>query len=115
MIATIEAVEQKTALKPLVQYFDPHAVHTVAPGEMVHDYYGVPVWLMKEYLVSIGAIGVGDTNFQCGQCQMRVAAAERKRIGSLEIGGATVEFTGAADAIQAVLTQLEWKTLRCGG
>ena len=50
MIATIEAVEQKTALKPLVQYFDPHAVHTVAPGEMVHDYYGVPVWLMKEYL-----------------------------------------------------------------
>lgn len=109
---------QQQTSKPVVQYFDPQATHTVAPGEMVHDYYGVPVWLMKEYLVRLGAIAVegtdaGGATFQKGDCHMRVSPAARKRIGSLEVGGATVEFSGVAGAIQAVLAELEWKTLRC--
>jgi hypothetical protein len=82
---------------------------------MVHHYYGVPVWLMKEYLIALGATAAGDSLFQKGQCSMRLWPAQRKRIGSLEIGGTTVEFSGTEGAIQAVLTELEWKTLRCGG
>jgi hypothetical protein len=114
-IMTLQTVDLDRAPKPLVQYFDPQSTRTVAPGDMVHDYYGVPVWLMKEYVIALGATATGDSLFERGQCCMRVAPAQRKRICSLEIGGATVEFSGTEGAIQAVLTELEWKTLRCGG
>ena len=30
---------------------------------MVHDYYGVPVWLMKKYLEQLGAAAIGDSLF----------------------------------------------------
>lgn len=113
-IATIPTVEQQQALRPLVRYFDRSDAHLVAPGEMVHDYYGVPTWLMAEYLLRGGAIVAGANQFQFEDCRAQVSPAPRKRIGSLEIGGARVEFTGVAGAIQAVLTELEWKTLRCG-
>ena len=112
MIATIEPVALKGAVKPLVQYFDPGSEQTVGAGEMVHDYYGVPVWLMQEYLVHLRARPVSATTFHMGDCRMILSAAPRKRIGSLEVGGARVEFTGAAGAIQAVLSELEWMTQR---
>ncbi len=101
--------------QPIIQYYDLRSVRVVAPGEMVHDYYGVPVWLMQDYLEGLGALPAGNRTFRIGACTMQVRPAQRKRIGSLEIGGATVEFTGTEGAIQAVLTELEWKTLRCGG
>lgn len=110
---TMQPTEKQQTLRPLVQYFAPSDEHRVAAGEMVHDYYGVPLWLMKEYLERIGAAHLGGALFEKGECHMRLAPAKRKHIGSLEIGGATVEFTGRAGDIQEVLTQLEWKTLRC--
>jgi hypothetical protein len=116
MIATIEPTERKQTLKPLVQYFPPDSLQTVAAGEMVHDYYGVPPWLMQQYLLRLGAAelnsGAGDNLYQRGQCWMQVAPAPCKRIGPLAIGGARVEFSGAAGAIQAALTELEWMTQR---
>lgn len=114
-VMTLEPVDLERARKPLVQYFDPQSTRTVAPGDMVHHYYGVPVWQMTEYLIALGAAATGDSVFEREQCCMRVAPAQRKRTGALEIGGATVEFSGTEGAIQAVLTELEWKTLRCGG
>ena len=32
-------------MKPLVHYFDPESTAVVEPGEMIHEYYGVPPWL----------------------------------------------------------------------
>ena len=103
------------ALKPLVTYFDPESKQEVKPGEMVNDYYGVPVWLMKDYLLSMGAEVTGDSTLCFEGCRVELAPAPRKHVGSLEFGGSRVTFCGCAGNIQEVLTGLEWKTLRCGG
>lgn len=80
-----------------------------------HDYYGVPLWLMKEYLTDLGAVEVEENLLVADGWQARVSKAEPNRIGSLVIGGATVEFSGDAAALEAMFKQLHWKTLRGGG
>ncbi|MCE7986745.1 MAG: DUF1952 domain-containing protein [Caldilinea sp. CFX5] len=80
-----------------------------------HDYYGVPLWLMKEYLVDLGAVEVEENCLVADGWQARVSKAEPNRIGSLVIGGATVEFTGDPAALEAMFKRLHWKTLRGGG
>ena len=112
MITTIEPTTQTRAVKPLVQYFDPCSEQIIGAGEAVHDYYGVPTWQMRQYLMRLDAAATGGTAFQIGDCRAAVSAAPRRQIGSLAIGGARVEFTGPAGAIQAVLTGLEWMTQR---
>lgn len=79
------------------------------------DYYGVPMWLMKEYLVKLGAVeGDGDTMTGQGW-HARLRKAEPNRIGSLVVGGTTVEFQGDEAALDDLFDQLHWKTLRGGG
>ena len=106
---------QAEPIKPLVTYFDPDSRQEVKPGELVHDYYGFPVWLMKDYFISLGAAECGENVLCCAACRFELATAPRKRVGSLEFGGTRVTFSGCEGNLQAVLTRLEWKTLRCGG
>ena len=114
-MTTQVAAHEQAPLKPLVTYFDPASRQEVKPGEFVHDYYGIPVWLMKDYLLSLGAEQCGENLFGFGKCRFALTAAPHKRVGSLEFGGTRVACTGCEGNIQAVLTKLEWKTLRCGG
>lgn len=89
----------------------------VTPGERqeTHDYYGVPLWLMKDYLSQLGAretegdVMVGDGWYAT------LRKAEPRRIGSLAVGGTTVAFTGDGAALDAMFAKLHWKTLRGGG
>jgi hypothetical protein len=110
-----EAVHAAAERKPLVTYFASDCEDQVQPGEFVNDYYGVPVWLMKDYLVALGAEVIGDNTLCFERCRVELAPAPRKHVGSLEFGGSRVSFSGCAGKIQAVLDKLEWKTLRCGG
>lgn len=80
-----------------------------------HDYHGIPLWLMKEYLVDLGAVEVEENVMVADGWQAKVSKAKPNRIGSLVIGGATVEFSGDAAALDVMLKQLHWKTLRGGG
>ncbi|MFO7632016.1 MAG: hypothetical protein R6W76_05710 [Caldilinea sp.] len=114
-IAMHGAADRVETLKPLVAYFDPGCTQEVKPGELVHDYYGVPVWLMQDYLVSLGAEVSGENVLCFKGCRVELAPAPHKHVGSLVFGGSRVSFSGCAGKIQAVLTKLEWKTLRCGG
>ena len=41
--------------------------------------------------------------------------AERRHIGSLSVGGATVIFAGEQTILDALFEKLHWKTLRGGG
>ena len=99
--------------------------------EQTHDYYGVPLWLMKEYLAQLGAReGASDsksdskTDSKAGsgaevmvadgwRAELRKAAP--RHLGSLVIGGTTATFTGDAQALAAMFERLHWKTLRGGG
>ncbi|MEZ4637754.1 MAG: DUF1952 domain-containing protein [Caldilineaceae bacterium] len=59
-----------------------------------HDYYGVPLWLMKEYLADLGATEVEENVMEGDGWTAHITKAEPNRIGSLVIGGASVEFSG---------------------
>ncbi len=80
-----------------------------------HDYYGVPVWLMKDYLADLGAVETEENVLVGDGWRAVVRKARPNHIGSLVIGGATVEFSGDEAALAALFEKLHWKTLRGGG
>lgn len=85
---------------------------------VTHDYYGVPDWLMQEYLTDLGAShapGGEGLALVADGWSARIRKAPLKRIGSLAVGGATVEFRGNPAALDALFAKLHWKTLRGGG
>ncbi len=102
-------------MKPLIRYFDADSTDVVEPGEMIHEYAGVPPWLMKSYLADLGAT---EENAEVMQwptgCRAIVRQAEPRQIGSLVIGGSTVEFCGCQGKLESLIEELEWKTLRIG-
>lgn len=80
-----------------------------------HDYYGVPLWLMKEYLTQLGGGETGADVIEGDGWRAEVRKAERRHIGALSVGGATVAFTGEQATLDALFEKLHWKTLRGGG
>ena len=80
-----------------------------------HEYHGVPQWLLKEYLVDLGAEEVEENLMQGDGWRAAVSKAEPNHIGSLVIGGAAVEFSGDQEVLDALFERLHWKTLRGGG
>ncbi|MEJ5249218.1 MAG: DUF1952 domain-containing protein [Caldilinea sp.] len=80
-----------------------------------HDYYGVPVWLMQEYLIQLGGRAVGENQMEGAGWRAELRAAKRRHIGSLSVGGATVVFAGEQATLDALFEQLHRKTLRGGG
>ena len=92
--------------------------------QVTHDYHGVPLWLMKEYLVDLGAVEVERAAVTDGPEESVMVAPDwsavvRKavpnHVGSLVIGGANVEFSGEEEALDAMFERLHWKTMRGGG
>lgn len=80
-----------------------------------NDYYGVPDWLMVEYLTDLGGREVATFEVEGPGWRASISKAIPNRIGVLEVGGATVEFTGDDAALNALFEQLHKKTQRGGG
>ena len=80
-----------------------------------HDYYGIPIWMMKDYLVQLGAHESAENVMEGAGWRADLRKADLKHIGSLTIGGTSVVFSGDEDALSAMFDQLHWKTLRAGG
>lgn len=80
-----------------------------------HEYYGVPLWLMKEYLADLGGVETDENVMVADGWRAELSKAEPHRVGSLVIGGTAVEFLGDDAALSALFAKLHWKTLRGGG
>jgi hypothetical protein len=101
-------------MEPLVRYFEKDSDAFVEPGIMRHAYYGVPTWLMKTYLEELGAEELDENVMGWGECRAVISEAEPNVVGSLVVGGSIVEFSGCEGKLEAMLEELEWKTLRIG-
>jgi hypothetical protein len=77
--------------------------------------FGVPLWLMKEYLTELGAVETEENVLAADDWQAVVSKSKPVKIGSLVVGRIEAEFSGDEAAIEAVLEKLHWKTLRAGG
>ncbi len=77
--------------------------------------YGVPLWLMKEYLAELGAVEREENGMVADKWQAVVSKSEPFKIGSLVAGRIEVEFTGDEAILETVLEKLYWKTFRGGG
>ena len=86
-----------------------------ADQPVVSDYYGVPLWLLKDYLTSLGGVEETEDRMTGEGWQARLRKAKPREIGSLRVGGTTAEFTGDPMALDALFEELHWKTLRGGG
>lgn len=77
--------------------------------------YGVPLWLMKKYLVDLGATEVEENVMQTDEWTVKVAKGEPHRVGSLVVGRIDVELSGDPDVLEDLAEKLHWKTMRGGG
>lgn len=80
-----------------------------------HDYYGVPLWLLKDYLAQLDGVETAPDVMEGDGWRAELSKAPVKHIGSLRVGGASAVFTGDAAALVALFERLHWKTLRGGG
>lgn len=77
--------------------------------------YGIPLWLMKKYLVDLGATEVEENVMQTDRWTAAVQKGEPHKIGSLVVGRIDVELTGDPDVLDDLVEKLHWKTMRGGG
>lgn len=77
--------------------------------------FGVPLWLMKDYLADLGAVETEPDTMAADGWRAVVRKSEPYRIGSLVVGRIEVEFSGDDAVLETVLEKLHWKTMRGGG
>ena len=80
-----------------------------------HDYYGVPLWLMKDYLAQLGGQEVTEDVIAGSGWRAELRKAAYRSIGSLRVGGTTAVFFGEQTNLDDLFDRLHWKTLRGGG
>ena len=80
-----------------------------------HDYYGVPLWLMKDYLAQLGGQEVTEDVIAGSGWRAELRKAAHRSIGSVRVGGSTAVFFGYLSNRHDLFYRLLWKTLRGGG
>lgn len=79
------------------------------------DVCGVPLWLLKEYLIDLGGNAVDTDRVKGRGWQAQLTQIEDVCIGSLSVGQVRVEIEGESDAMNLILPELEKRLLRAGG
>ncbi len=77
--------------------------------------HGVPVWLMREYLVEMGGQAQGDNRVIGNEWEAHFERVEDYKIGSLAIGRVRLEITGDEETLAALEPVLNLKLMRGGG
>jgi len=77
---------------------------------------GIPVWLMRDYLVDEGGAASEDGRTVAGDgWTVRLTPLAPHRVGSLAVGRLRVELDGEPAALARMRAVLEKKLLRAGG
>ncbi len=80
----------------------------------VRDVRAVPLWLMREYLVGLGAVSDGD-NLVGDGWRARLLPLGTYRVGSLAVGEVRVEIEGDSDAVTRTASALDLRLSTRGG
>ncbi len=81
----------------------------------IHDIRGIPLWLLRDYLVDLGGVVQPDGAVAGPAWQGRLTRLDDVRIGSLRVGEVRMELRGTPEALQRLEHALHFKLLRAGG
>ena len=76
---------------------------------------GIPLWLMREYMVELGGQQVADDAVNGDGWQAHLTKVEDFQLGSLRVGRVHLRVHGDAQALQTLRPALEKKLVRAGG
>jgi hypothetical protein len=76
---------------------------------------GIPLWLLRAYLLEAGGRAEGDCIVVGDGWQVRLTQMEDFEVGSLRVGEIRVEWEGEGEAFERMQEILEQKLLRAGG
>ena len=79
------------------------------------DVRGIPLWLLRAYLVEAGGTAESDDVVAGDGWQVRLTQLEDFEVGSLRVGEIRVEWEGEGEAFARMQEILEQKLLRAGG
>ncbi len=82
---------------------------------MSREVRGIPLWLLREYLVELGGKAGFDQSVAGEGWRVDLVQIEDYTIGSLSVGQVRLEFSGDADAVARIQELLEPKLVRAGG
>jgi hypothetical protein len=82
---------------------------------MSREVRGIPLWLMRAYLVEAGGKPIGDDRVTGDGWEVLLTQLEDFRLGSLRVGEIRVELEATPEGMARILPELEKKLLRAGG
>jgi hypothetical protein len=80
-----------------------------------HDIRGIPLWLLRDYLVDLGGQIQSDGVVVGPGWVGLLTRLEDFRIGSLRVGEVRIELRGETEAVEKLELALRPKLLRAGG
>lgn len=80
-----------------------------------HDIRGIPLWLLRDYLVDLGGVVQPDGVVYGSGWQGRLEPLDDFRLGSLRVATVRMELSGEPEALDQLEGQLKYKLLRAGG
>lgn len=76
---------------------------------------GIPAWLLKEYMETLGGKVAADGSIIGTGWQAQLIQMEDYAIGSLKVGQVRLEWQGDDEAYQTIWPRLEIRLIRVGG
>ena len=83
--------------------------------EITHEIRGIPLWLLRDYLVDLGGQAQPDDHVIGPGWRAQLTRLADFRLGSLRVGQVRLELRGDPDALAQLEQGLRPKLLRAGG
>ncbi len=77
--------------------------------------YGIPLWLLREYLVELGGRAIDDDVVEGDGWRAKLTKLPDHQVGSLRLGRVELKLVGEPEALAGLRPGLDRKTLRAGG
>ena len=87
----------------------------MATARRAREVRGLPLWLLREYLIEAGGRAVADDRVEGAGWSARLVQLEDYRLGSLSVGQVRIELEGTAAGLDAIEAHLAPKLVRAGG
>lgn len=79
------------------------------------EYHGVPLWVMRDYLIELGGTMIGEDCVRGGGWSATFREGEPVTLGVLRFGTIQGDFDGDAVVLNRVLAAFDLKMIRAGG